>query len=93
MVFLNLSTRLTMNLGNHVINQNHCDKRILIWLSVKRVFEQVFFPFMGFPESSAGKESTCNAGNTGSIPGLGRSLEKGKATHSSILGLSLWLSW
>ena len=42
MVFLNLSTRLTMNLGNHVINQNHCDKRILIWLSVKRVFEQVF---------------------------------------------------
>ena len=28
---------------------------------------------MGFPGSSAGKESTCNAGGTGSIPGSGRS--------------------
>ena len=80
---------------------------------------------MGFPGSSAGKESVCNAGEPSSIPGLGRSsgegmgyppqyswaslvaqlvknlpairetwvqslgwedpLEKGKATHSSIL--------
>ena len=43
----------------------------------------VFLP--GFPVSSVGKESTCNAGDPVSIPGLGRSLEKGKATHSSIL--------
>ena len=27
----------------------------------------------GFPDSSAGKESACNAGDLGSIPGLGRS--------------------
>ena len=27
---------------------------------------------MGFPCSSAGKESACNAGDLGSIPGLGR---------------------
>ena len=27
----------------------------------------------GFPGGSAGKESTCNAGELGSIPGLGRS--------------------
>ena len=27
---------------------------------------------LGFPESSAGKESACNAGDPGSIPGLGR---------------------
>ena len=80
---------------------------------------------MGFPDSSVDKESTCNAGDPSSIPGLGRStgegigyplqysqaslvaqlvknppamqetsvqslhwedpLEKGKATHSSIL--------
>ena len=79
----------------------------------------------GFPDSSVGKESTCNAGDPGAIPGSGRStgerigyslqyswaslvaqlvrnpaamgktwvpslgwedpLEKGKATHSSIL--------
>ena len=80
---------------------------------------------MGFPDTSVGKESTCNAGDPGSIPGSERSagegigyplqyssaslvaqlvknlpamretsvqsqgwedpLEKGKATHSSIL--------
>ena len=28
---------------------------------------------VGFPCGSAGKESTCNAGDLGSIPGLGRS--------------------
>ena len=28
---------------------------------------------MGFPGSSAGKESTCNAGDPGLIPGSGRS--------------------
>ena len=33
------------------------------------------------------KESTCNAGDLGSIPGSGRSLEKGKATHFSFLRL------
>ena len=32
---------------------------------------------MGFPGSSAGKESTCNAGNPGSIPGSGRSTGDG----------------
>ena len=40
---------------------------------------------MGFPCGSAGKESDCNARDLGLIPGLGRFLEKGKSTHSSIL--------
>ena len=31
----------------------------------------------GFPGSSVDKESTCNAGNSGSIPGLGRSAGEG----------------
>ena len=34
---------------------------------------------------SDGKASVCNAGDSGSIPGLGRSLEKEMAAHSSIL--------
>ena len=29
--------------------------------------------FMGFPDGSDGKESACNSGDLGSIPGLGRS--------------------
>ena len=40
----------------------------------------------GFPDGSAGKASAYNVGELGSIPGLGRSLEKGTATSSSILG-------
>ena len=39
----------------------------------------------GFPGSSAGKESASNAGDLCSILGWEDSLEKGKATHSSIL--------
>ena len=34
--------------------------------------------WMGFPCVSAGKESTCNAGDVGLIPGLGRSPGEGK---------------
>ena len=37
--------------------------------------------------SSAGKESTCSAGDPGSISRSGSSPGVGKATHSSILGL------
>ena len=40
---------------------------------------------MGFPDTSIGKEFTCNAGDTGSIPRSEDPLEEGMATHSSIL--------
>ena len=39
----------------------------------------------GFPYGSVGKESACNVGDLGSISGWEDSLEKGKATRSSIL--------
>ena len=39
---------------------------------------------LGFPGSSGGKESTCNAGDPSSISGLEDPLEEGMATHSSI---------
>ena len=41
---------------------------------------------IGFPDSSTGKESACNAGDTGSIPGLGRSAGEG-------IGYQLQCSW
>ena len=40
---------------------------------------------MGFPSGSNGEEFAYNAEDLGSIPGLEGPLEKGKATHSSIL--------
>ena len=41
--------------------------------------------FLGFPGGSAGKETACNTGDLGSIPGWEDPLEKEKAAHSSIL--------
>ena len=38
-----------------------------------------------FPGRSDGKESACNVGDLGLIPGLGRCPGRGHATHSSIL--------
>jgi len=40
-----------------------------------------------FPCGSAGKESTCNVGDLGSIPGLGRSLGEGKGYPFQYSGL------
>ena len=93
--------------------------------AVGHTFDICYINFLGFPDSSVGKESTCNARDPGLIPGSGRfagerigyplqyswtslvaqlvknlpamweirvqslgwedPLEKGKATHSSIL--------
>ena len=95
------------------------------------VISDLYLNAKGFPGDSDSKESAHNAGDQGSIPGLGRSpgeengnplqyswaslvaqmvkqlltaretriqslgredlLEKGMATHSSILGLPWWL--
>ena len=41
---------------------------------------------MGFPDSSVGKETSCHAGDPGSIPGWGRSAGEG-------IGCPLQYSW
>ena len=41
----------------------------------------------GFPESSVGKESACNVGDLGLIPGLGRSPGEGKGYPLQYSGL------
>ena len=50
------------------------------------IFLLLFLSFMGFPDSSVGRESTCNAGDQSSIPGLGRSAGEG-------IGYPLQYSW
>ena len=42
---------------------------------------------LGFPHGSAGKESTCNVGDLGSIPGLGRSPGEGNGYPLQYSGL------
>ena len=42
--------------------------------------------YMDFPGGSYGKESTCNTGDVGSIPGSGRSPGEGNGNQYSCLG-------
>ena len=42
---------------------------------------------MGFPDGSDSKESACNAGDLGSIPGLGRSPGEGSGYPLQYSGL------
>ena len=42
--------------------------------------------YQGFPDSSVGKESTCNSGEPGTVPGSGRSAGEG-------MGYPLQYSW
>ena len=44
---------------------------------IRDYYEQLYAN-EGFPCDSAGKESTCNVGDLGLIPGLGRSPGEGK---------------
>ena len=48
-----------------------------IYLQKLLVFMDNIYSFWGFPHSSVGKESACNAGDHGSIPGLGRAAGEG----------------
>ena len=55
--------------------QHHTPKASVLWCSA---FFMVQLSHPGFPHNSAGKESACNVGDLGSIPGLGRSPGEGK---------------
>ena len=69
-------------------------RRCIIWLSFLKfcsplkeeihISHHTIYNHLGFPRGSGGKGSTCQAGDLGSIPGMGR-WEKRMATHSNIL--------
>ena len=51
----------------------------------RQVYDITYIRNLGFPGGSDGKESTCNVGGLGSVPGLGRSPGGGNGTQSSVL--------
>ena len=64
----------------------HC----LLWckmLAAYHLFIVLSLLSLGFPCGSAGRESTCNEGDLGSIPGLGRSPGEGKGCPLQYSGL------
>ena len=56
----------------------------------QRVLPKLSF---GISRSSAGKESACNAGDPGSIPGLGRSPGEGNGSTLQCSGLENSVGW
>ena len=63
---------------------------LVVWLifskgTLRLIFIVACINSLGFPGGSDGEESTCNAGDLGSIPGWEDTLEKRTATHSNIL--------
>ena len=60
----------------------------------KGLLKHFSIKYLGFPCGSAGKESACNEGDLGLIPVWEDPLEKGKATHASILAWRIpWTVW
>ena len=96
-VFLELSCFLydPMNVGNLFSGSSafsksslyiwKCLVQVLLTLSLKDFVNNL--TSMGFPGGSAGKESTCNAGDLGSIPGLGRYPGEGNSYPLQCSGL------
>ena len=57
---------------------------ILLVKGKRKILGTIYFIWV-FLCDSAGKEPACNAGDAGSVPGLGRLPVEGNGTHSSIL--------
>ena len=55
----------------------HLSRKLLLVLRDRYLNYFSAFLSMGFPDSSVGKESTCSAGDPGSIPRVGRSTGEG----------------
>ena len=70
--------------GNFLHYLEAITKRPLLRPSISSSSE-IFAWFHAVPGGSDSKASVYNAADLGSIPGLGSSLEKEKATHSSTL--------
>ena len=72
-----------------VENPPAMQKTLVLFMGQEDLLEKgqaTHFSILGLPCGSAGKESACNAGDPGSIPGLGRSPGEG-------IGYPLQYSW
>ena len=72
------------------------DNRLWLRLYMLGEFRAVQWPppvFLGFPCDSAGKESACNVGDLGSIPGLGRSTGEGNSYPTQYSGPQNYTDW
>ena len=52
-----------------------------------------YYCLLGFPGGLGGKESVCNVGDPGSIPGSGRSLGEGNGQYSCLENTMVRGAW
>ena len=57
--------------GRHGGSRQLTPRKVHLFFLIKKIFS--YYYFIGLPRWFSGKESACNAGDTGSIPRLGRS--------------------
>ena len=74
-------------LGSKITVDGDCSHEIKRCLLLERKAMTNLNSVLGFPRGSAGKESTCNAGDLGSIAGLGRSPGEGNSYPLQYSGL------
>ena len=71
----------------HVASQKKTKKKKKKKKPCEKHFRGLFLILLGFPGSSAGKESACNVGDLGLIPGFGRFPGEGKGYPLQYSGL------
>ena len=87
-MFLDMETPLDKDVDYSKISSltqySHCRVPIKIFCGYLLRNSKIY---MGFPSDSSGKESACNVGDLGSVPGLGRSPGEGKGFPVQCSGL------
>ena len=84
---INFRASLTAQLLKNPPAMQETPVRFLCWKICWRRDRVPTPVFLGFPCGSAGKQSTCNVGDLGLIPGLGRSPGEGKGYPLQYSGL------
>ena len=84
-------TGLLNELGKHLfsLGASHIAQLVKNLPAMQETLVQPTLVFLGFPGSSAGIESTCNMGDLGLIPGLGRSPGEGNSYPLQYSGLEI----
>ena len=78
-------------LNHSLFGENFLWVQIFLFSTSSSYFSSCLYVFVGFPGGSDGKESACNVGDLGSVPGQGRSPGEGKGYPLQYSGLGPYM--
>ena len=91
-MFLSMAERYSIGYMCHLFTLSSVDEHLGCFHVLAIVNSAATPVFLGFPGGSAGKESTCHAGDLGSVPGLRRYPEEGKGYPLQYSGLENYMN-